>query len=70
MILDTNAVVNPLAVMVESLDALVADVAMTGVGRAEDLAVRAEQVGFKMLNEAHEWNLGSALHIAWLHPDC
>ena len=50
MILDTNAVVNPLAVMVESLHALVADVAMTGVGRAEDLAVRAEQVGFEMLN--------------------
>ena len=40
--MDADAVVNPLAVMVKPFDALVTDVAMTGVSCAEDLAVRAE----------------------------
>ena len=42
MVLNADAVVHPLAVMIKPFDALIADVAMAGVGRAEDLAVRAE----------------------------
>ena len=42
MVLDADAVVHPLAVMVKPFDALITDVAVAGIGRAEDLAVRAE----------------------------
>ena len=42
MIVDADAVVDPLAVMVESLDTLVADVAVTRIGSANNLAMRAE----------------------------
>ena len=42
MVLDADAVVYPLAMMVKPFDTLIADVAVAGIGRAENLAVRAE----------------------------
>lgn len=69
MVLDADAVVDPLAMVIETLNTLVADVAVTWVSRADDLAVRAEQVRLKLLNQANEWNLRGAFHEAGLHPD-
>ena len=50
MVLDTNTVVDPLAMMIETFDALVADVAMSGVGCAEYFTVGAQQVRFEVLH--------------------
>ena len=41
MVLDSDAVIEPGAVMVESFDASVADGAVPGARRPQDLAVRA-----------------------------
>ena len=54
VIIDSDAVVDPLAVMIESLHALVANVAMSGIGGADHFAFRAEQVCFKLFNETEE----------------
>ena len=69
MIVDANAIVDPLAVMIESLDTLVADVTVTRIGSADNLAMRAEQICFKLLNESYEWDLWGALHVARLRFD-
>ena len=42
MVLDSNAVVDPLAMMIESLNTLIADVAVAWVSRAYDFTVRTE----------------------------
>ena len=41
MIVDADTVVDPLAVMIESLDTLVADVTVTRIGSADNLTMRA-----------------------------
>ena len=64
----TDAVVDPLTVVIEALHTLVADVAVAGVSRADDFTVRAEQVWLKLLNESNERNGGGALHVTWLGP--
>ena len=69
MIVDADAVVDPLAMMIESLDTLVADVTVTRIGSANNLAMRAEQICFKLLDEPHEWDLWGALHVARLRFD-
>ena len=57
VILDTDTIIDPLTVMIKSFYALVANVAMSGVGRANHLTFRAEQVGFEFLNETHKGNI-------------
>jgi hypothetical protein len=56
MVLDANTVVDPLAVVVEAVDTLVADVAVTGVSSAYHFAGRAEHVRFKLLYQLQEWD--------------
>ena len=63
MVLDADTVVDPLAVMVKSLDALVADVAVTRISRADHFASWAQHVGVKLLNESQEGDLSSVFHV-------
>jgi hypothetical protein len=67
VICDTDAIVHPLAMVVEALNALIANIAMAGVGRAYHLAVGTEQVGFKLLYQTHKRDVRSAAHVARLH---
>ncbi len=69
VVVDTNAVVHPLAMMVEALDALVTDVTVARVSSADHFAVWTQQVSLKLLNQADEGNFGCTLHVAWLHLD-
>ena len=57
MILDTDTIIYPLAVMIKSFYALVANIAMSRISRANYLTFRAEQVGFKFLNKTHKGNI-------------
>ena len=57
MIFDSDAVVDPLTVMIESFHALVTNVAMSGVSSTDHFTFRAEQVGFKFFNKTHERNI-------------
>ena len=50
MIFDTDAIVHPLTVMVESFDTLVAYIAMPRVSRADYFAFGAEQVSLKFFD--------------------
>ena len=50
MIFDTDAIVHPLTVMVESFDTLVADIAMPRVSSADYFAFGAEQVSLKFFD--------------------
>ena len=56
MIADTNAVVDPLAVMVISLNTLVTGITVTRVCRAYNFTVRAQKICLEFFDKAHEWN--------------
>ena len=50
MILDAHAIVHPLAVVIETFHALVTDVAVPRVSRANNLAMWAEQVSLEFFH--------------------
>ena len=67
VVVDADAIVDPVAVVVESFHTLVTDVAVSRVCRAYDFALGAEDVWVgKFLYELEEWHLGSTLHVAWI----
>lgn len=71
MVLDPDAVVNPLAVMVESFYALVADVAVAGVSQANHFAVWTQHVWVRQfLNKSCEWDVGTTPHVSRLLLSC
>lgn len=65
-----HAVIDPLAVVVEPGHALVADVAVAGIGGAQDLAGRAQGVRVKLLNEAEERYLCRSFEKAGVCSNC
>ena len=71
MVLGADAVVDPLAVVVEAVDTLVADVAMPRVSGADHLAGRTQDVGLEFFDELEERDLLGAPHEArlLLHGD-
>jgi len=54
MIFDSDTIVDPRAVMIESFDALVADGAVLASGRANDFAIWAEVSGVDVAQEFDE----------------
>lgn len=64
-----DAVVDPLTVMVEPLDALVTDVAVPGVSGADDFTRWAQHIRFKLFDESQERDRRATLHEAGLHID-
>ena len=50
VVLDSDAVVHPLAMVIKPLDALITNVAVARVCCANDLAVGAQQVSFELLD--------------------
>jgi len=58
----SNAAVEPLAVVIEPVDALVADVAMAGFLGSHDLTGRAQVRGVKVLVQSQERDLGRLLN--------
>ena len=54
VVLDTHAVVDPLAVVVESLHAHIANVAVARVSRADYLARWTQHVGIELFNQLQE----------------
>lgn len=50
MIIHADTVVNPLAMMVVSLDTFVAEITMPGVWSAVDLALRTQTIRINQLN--------------------
>jgi hypothetical protein len=59
VIVDANAVVDPWAVMIEALNALVAHVAVPAPDRADRLTLRAQLGRIEVLQQLHKW------HFAW-----
>ena len=64
MIVDTDAVVDPWAVMVESFNTLVADTAVTRTICSNDLTVGAQQDRVKDLHHIHKENTLGPLEVA------
>ena len=62
MVSNPNAIIDPQAVMVITFYALIANEAVTRVGCADYLALRAKQERIEVLNEAHERYVSSVLH--------
>jgi hypothetical protein len=54
VVVDTNTIIQPGAVVIVPLDANIADVAMTRPRSLNDLTVRAELGGIKFLQQNHE----------------
>jgi hypothetical protein len=69
VIVNSNAVVDPLTVVVESFHTLVALIAMSRISCADHLAAGTEQIGFKLLHKAHERDTWGASHISRLDFD-
>ena len=65
MIFDSDAVVNPWAVVVESLNALVADGTVSASGRSDDFALWAE-VSWVDISE----QLEEGLTLEWFQNTC
>lgn len=62
MVPGTNTVVDPLAVVIESVDALVADVAVAWVSCADNLTSWAENIWLKLFDQLKEWDLLGSTH--------
>ena len=58
MIRATDTIVNPRTVMVISVNALIADVAMSTLWQTNNLAERTETLCIECLQQAHKVNLG------------
>ena len=69
MILDADAVVHPLAMMIKSIHALVADVTMARISSAYDFTCWAKHVRIKFLYQLEEWNRLASSHVSRLHFD-
>lgn len=70
MIFDSNAVVDPLAMMIKALHTLVACVAVSRVGRHDDLTVGAQRVMLEFLYKSYKWNRSLTSHVAWVRSPC
>ena len=70
VVVNSDAVVHPHAMMVEALNALITLVAVAGIGRANELTRWAKQVRLEFLDEAHEWNFIRSSHITRFRPYC
>ena len=66
MIASADAVIDPWAVMVEPLYALVADTAVTWPLRPNDLAVGTQKDRVKVLKHGEEWDIVWLLKVAWI----
>ena len=66
MVFATDTVVYPLTVVIESINTLVAYVAVPRVRTADDFAGWTEDVWLKLLNQLQERNLLGAAHKARL----
>ena len=69
MVVDSNTVVQPGAVVVEPLDADIADVAMTRPRGLDDLTVRAELSGIEFLQQGHEVKVRILLKLTRVFTD-
>lgn len=69
MVAVTNAVVNPWAVMIKSIDALVAVVAMIGIFGSNNFTFWANVSWLEVLVELHKWNLLGFLDVTWVFLD-
>jgi hypothetical protein len=58
MILDTHTVINPLAVMIESFDAFIADVAVSRLRGTDDFTCRTQHVWIEFFYELKEGDFG------------
>lgn len=65
-LLDTNAVVDPLAVMIESLNTLVTYVAMSGFSCADHLTVWTNLVWIIFFQELSDLNLLRRFKMPWI----
>ena len=64
----TYTVIDPLAVVVESLDTFIADVAMSRFSRANNLTCRAQHVRIKLFYQLQEPYFGRFNEVTWVLP--
>jgi hypothetical protein len=67
---DADAIIDPLTMVVKALNALVANITVTGISRAYNFAVGTKKVGFELLDKTNKWDVGRTPHIARLSFDC
>ena len=70
MVLDSNAVVNPLTVMIKPLNTLITYVAVSAICSAYDLTVWTQQISFELFHQAYKGQVGIPLHISRFSFDC
>ncbi len=67
MVPSANAVVDPGAVVVEAVDALVANVAVSASGESDYFALRTQAGGLELFKQVKEVNFWGFLDNAWVH---
>jgi len=70
MVVNTDTIVDPLAVMIKTFNTLVAYVTVPRVSCADNFTVWTKQICFEFLNHAHKWDLRFSLHVPGFGKDC
>ena len=70
MVAITHTVVDVRAMMIESLDTLVADVAVSAARRPDSLTVRAQVESFHLIKQLLEVNMWTSLHVTRINKRC
>lgn len=67
MIIFSDTVVYPLAMMIEFLIAFIADIAVSRISSVYGLAVRAQTLRFTSFNKFFEFQSLFFLHLSWIY---